>query len=131
MLVNCIWKTVQSVHLCFTSLKPSGRTIHRIFHIIPVCNTGRTLVKCHRNGGGQIGLDLHTLLRSHKNLSSIDMRVKVYSLFFYSSEPCQRKHLKSTGISKNRLVPHHKLMKTAKFLYDLISRSYMKMICVG
>ena len=68
-----ILQLIQPCHLVLTSLQPSGGAVYRILHILSAGHTGRTFVKRHGNGGAQIGLNLHTLLRSHKNLSSIYM----------------------------------------------------------
>ena len=73
VLIDGIFQTVQPIHLCLTTLQPANGTVHRILHIFSVCKAWRTLIKCHGNGRSQIGLDLHTLFRTHENLSSIDM----------------------------------------------------------
>ena len=59
------------------------------------------------------------------------MGIEGNSLFLDLSKPGQRKHLKPAGISKNRFIPVHKSMNTAKFFYHLVSRSHMKMIGIG
>ena len=93
--VNGIRQTVQSRHFRFTAGKPSCGPIYRFLHIIPVSHTAWTFIKCHGNGGGKIGLDLHTLFRSHKDLMSINMGVKIDSLFFDLSQLCKGKYLES------------------------------------
>ena len=56
-----------------TALQPARRTLYRIRHILSVCHTGRALIKCHRNRGCKIRLNLHALFRSHKYLMTINM----------------------------------------------------------
>ena len=73
VLIDGVFQTVQPIHLCLTTLQPANGTVHRILHIFSVCKAWRTLIKCHGNGRSQIRLDLHTLFRTHENLSSIDM----------------------------------------------------------
>ena len=131
ILVDGIRQAVQTDHLIFTSLKPAGCTRYRPLHIIPLRHTARALIKGHGNGRCQIGLDLHTLFRSHKDLVAINMRVKIHTLFLDLTQLCQGKHLKSAGIGKNRSVPVHKFMKTSKLFYHLVTRTHMKMIGIG
>ena len=98
---------------------------------VPVIALSRgTFIKCHRDRRRQIRLNLHTLFRSHKNLSSVNMGIEVYTLFLNLSESGKRKHLESTGISKDRLVPGHKLVQPAKLFHYLISRTHMQMISI-
>ena len=43
----------------------------------------------------------------------------------------QRKYLKSTAVCKNRLVPVHELMKSAHFVYNVVTRSDVQMIGIA
>ena len=130
MFVDRIIKRIESCHLFFTSCEPSRCTLYRCLHIFPFRYTGRTFIKCHRDRRRQIRLNLHTLFRSHKNLSSVNMGIEVYTLFLNLSESGKRKHLESTGISKDRLVPGHKFVQSAKLFHYLISRTHMQMISI-
>lgn len=76
-------------------------------------------------------MNLHTFLRPHKNLSSIYMGLKIHSLFFDFSKPCQGKHLESSRIRENRPVPVHKLMEASHLFHHLISRSHVKVVRIG
>ena len=93
--VNGIRQTVQSRHFCFTAGKPSCGPVYRFLHIIPVSHTAGTFIKCHGNGGGKIGLNLHTLFRSHKDLMPVNMGIKINPLFFDLSQLCKGKYLES------------------------------------
>ena len=128
LLIDRIRKTVQTVHLCLTAFQPSGCPVNRFFHIISFCNTRRTFIKCHCYCRRKIRLNLHTFLRSHKNLVPVYMGVEINSFFFDSSESCQRKNLKPAGICKDWLIPGHKFMKTAQLFHNFISRTHMEMI---
>ena len=59
---------------------------------------GSTLVEGHGDGGAQIGLDLHTLLRPHEDLVAVDVGVEVNALLLDLAEACQGKHLEAAGI---------------------------------
>lgn len=131
MRIHRIRQTVQTVHLFFTAVQPSGRTVHRILHVLSLRRMGRTLVESHSNSRSQIRLDLHTLLRSHKNLSPVDMRRKRNTFLLYLTQLGQGKDLKSPRICKDRAVPVHKLMKAPEFLDQPVPRPHMEMIGVG
>ena len=131
MLIDRIRQAVQSCHLVFAAMQPSCRTLYRTLDIFSFCHTGRTLIKCHGDRGRQIGLDLHALFRSHENLSAVYMGIEIYAFFFDLSKTRQRKYLKSTGVCQDRFVPYHKFMQSAHLFYNLITRSYVKVIGVG
>ena len=58
----------------------------------------RTLIERHGNGRRQIGLDLHTFLRSHKDLVSVNMGTEGYALFLDLAKTGKGKYLKAAGI---------------------------------
>ena len=59
------------------------------------------------------------------------MGMEMHALFFDLPERRQGKHLESSGIRKDRLIPVHEPVQAAQLLYDLIPGSYMEMICIG
>ena len=73
VLIDGIFQTIQPCHLCLASGKPARGTIDRVGHILTVCLTAWALIKCHGDGRSQIGLDLHTFFRSHKDLMPVNM----------------------------------------------------------
>ena len=58
----------------------------------------RTLIERHGNGRCQVGLDLHALLRSHKDLVSVNMGTEGYALFLDLAKTGKGKYLKAAGI---------------------------------
>ena len=92
--------------------------------------TSWTFIKRHRDCRSKIRLNLHTFLRSHKNFMSVNVRTEIYAFFLDFSKTGQGKHLKSARIRKNRSVPDHKFVKSAKLFYNFISGAHMKMRCV-
>ncbi len=54
IFINGVFQTVQTIHLCLTSLQPANRAVHRILHILSVCKLGGHSSKCHGNGRSQI-----------------------------------------------------------------------------
>ena len=81
IFIDRIFQAVQSGHLGFTSCQPTGGSCHGILHIASFCHAGRALIESHRNGGSQVGLDLHTLFRSHEDLVTIDVGTESYAFF--------------------------------------------------
>ena len=73
---------IQPCHLILTPCKPPCGSINRILDIFPVRHRGRALVKSHGNGGCQIGLYLHTFLRSHENLMPVNVGIEINPLLF-------------------------------------------------
>ena len=81
IFVNCAFLLIKFFHPIFTTKKPACRPLHRGLNILPVRQCRRTLIEGHGNGGCQVGLNLHGLLRSHENLSSVDVGAEFHSLF--------------------------------------------------
>ena len=131
MGIDGVFQTVQPLHLLLASYQPTCGPVYRILYVCAVCYTGGALVKGHSNGGCQIRLDLHALLRSHENLPSVNVGLEINPLLLYLAEACKGEDLKSTGICQDRPVPIHKLMEAPHLLYDLISRTHMEMVRIG
>ena len=91
----------------------------------------RTLVEGHRNSRCQIGLDLHALLRSHKNLVSVDVGTEGYTLLLDLAQTRKGEYLESTGICQDRLIPVHKLVESAELLDQLVAGPHMQVVGVG
>ena len=94
VLIDRVFQAVQPFHFHLAPFKPSCGARDGSFHIMPVCHTGRAFVKRHCHGRSQVGLDPHTLLRTHENLSSVHVRIKIDSLLFDPAQACQGKNLK-------------------------------------
>ena len=62
---------------------------------------------------------------------SIDVGLEGHALFLDLAQASQGKHLKSTGVGKDRLIPGHKFMQAAHLLYDMIAGTYVQVIGIG
>ena len=123
---------IQALHLLLTTDKPARCSLHGRHDIIPLGKSGGTLIKSHSDGGSQVRLNLHRLFRSHEDLSAVDMGAKLYALFpNLPAGLCQTVDLESAGIRKNRFIPIHETVQTAKFFDDLVPSTNMKMIGIG
>ena len=56
-----------------------------------------TFIKRHRNRGAKVGLNLHTFLRPHKNLSAINMRAEINALLLDFAQKSKGEYLKAAG----------------------------------
>ena len=81
IFVNRALLFIELFHLFLTTKKPACRPLYGGFNILPVRECRRTLIEGHGNGGSQVGLDLHGLFRSHKNLPPVDVGAEFHSLF--------------------------------------------------
>ena len=131
IFIDGIFQAVQTLHLFLATLQPACGTVYRRLYITSVRQRRWALIKGHGNSRSQIGLDLHTLLRAHKNLAAVYMGMEMYAFLFDLSQSGQRKHLKSAGIRQDRFVPYHKFMQAAKVFDQLIARADMQMVCIG
>ena len=105
VLINGILQAVQPLHLFLASRQPAGGSRHGIFHILTLRLRRGAFVKGHGDGGSQIGLDAHALLRPHENLSSIHMGMEINAFLLDFSQRRQGKYLKSAGIREDGTVP--------------------------
>ena len=92
---------------------------------------GRTFVKCHGNGGAQVGLYLHALLRPHEYLMAVYVGIKVNAFLFDFAQLGQGKYLKAAGIRKDGPVPVHESVQAAKFLNQSVACADVKMVGIG
>ena len=82
ILIDRILQTVQPLHFFLAAFQPACRTVYGWLHIISISQGRRTFIKCHSNSRTEIGLNLHTFFRSHKDFTSVYMRMKLHTLFF-------------------------------------------------
>lgn len=89
------------------------------------------LIKGHGNGGSQVGLDAHALLRPHKDPASVDVGGESDALLGDLSQSGQGEHLEPAGVGENGAVPVHKLVEAAHLLHNAVTGTEMEMIGVG
>ena len=89
------------------------------------------LIKGHGDGRAQICLDLHTLLRAHKDAVTIQMRGEGHALLGDLTQLCQTEHLKSAAVGQDRPVPAGKLVQAAHIRYQLVAGTQMQMVGVA
>ena len=95
------------------AFRPTQRQLHRITSLLFSGWMGRTLIKDHHHITAQIPLHLHRLLRINKYRTAINRRLELHALFSDLAHIAETKHLKTTGISKDRTLPLSKIMQIA------------------
>ena len=129
--VDGVRQSVEPVHLLLAACKPPGGPLHGIADVLLVRMAGRAFVKGHGDGGTQVGLDLHALLRPHKNLAAVDVGVKIDPFLLDLSQTGQGKHLKAAGVRQDRPVPVHEPVQAAELPDQLVAGAHMQMVGVG
>ena len=124
-------QSVQPVVLPLAALQPAECALAGGFGIIVGRGVFHALVKGHGNIAAQVGLDAHGLLRSHENLSPVDVRGEIDSLLFDPPEGGQRKDLEAAGIRQNGAVPVHELMEPPHLPHQLVAGTEVKMVGIA
>ena len=90
-----------------------------------------TLIKGHCNGGTQVCLDLHTLLRTHKDAVAVQMGSKGHAFLRDLTQLGQAEHLESAAVGQDGAVPAGKLVQAAHIGYQLITGAQMQVVGVA
>ena len=96
--VDGILQLIQAVHLFFAAFQPTGCSGNGCLYIRAFRRQPDTFIKRHRNRGAKVGLNLHTFLRPHKNLSAINMRAEINALLLDFAQKSKGEYLKAAGI---------------------------------
>ena len=78
MGVHRIRQLVQAGIFCFAPLQPPVGPVHTPVHVIPGRRIFNALIEGHTNVRAQVGLNLHTLLRPHKNPAAVNVGGKIH-----------------------------------------------------
>ena len=89
------------------------------------------LVKGHGDVRAQVGLDLHGLLRPHKDAPAIDVGGKGDSLLLDLAQAGQGEHLEPAGVGEDRAVPPHELVQAAHLAHHLVAGAQVEVVGVG
>ena len=89
-----------------------------------------TFIKCHHNIRSDVLLNFHGNFRRNKMFCTIFRILKFYTIFGNFSKMSQRKYLKSTRISQNRLIPIHPTVNSTEISNSFCSGSQIKVIRV-
>ena len=122
---------LQAGHLSLTTLEPAGGALTAGFGVCVLGRILHTLIKGHCNGGTQVCLDLHTLLRAHKDAVAVQMGSKGHTFFRDLTELGQAEHLESAAVGQDGAVPAGKLVQAAHIGYQLVTGAQMQVVGVA
>ena len=91
----------------------------------------RTFVKGHHYVSTDRALYVHHLLRGEQMFRAVDMRTEPCSLLSQLTVGGERKHLETSAVGKDRLLPSVELMKPTDLLENLYSWTKIEMIGVS
>ena len=131
LLVDSIWQGIEPGIFRLAAHQPAVGSVYTFLDIVPGRGILNALIKGHADIAAQIGLNLHTFLRAHENLPSVDVGGKVHAFFLDFPQGRQAEHLKSTGVRQNRAVPGHKLVQAAHLTHHLVGGAQMQVVGVG
>ena len=78
-----------------------------------------------------MGLDLHTLLRPHKDPPPVNMGSEGHALFLNMSQRSERKDLKPAAVGQNRAFPPGEAVQPTHAADHLISGPKMQMVGIA
>ena len=119
------------VHRLLAAKEPAGGPLDGGLHIGLLRKGRRALVKGHGDGGSQVRLDPHALLRAHEDLSAVDVAVEGDALLLDVSKFRQGEDLKAAGVREDRVLPERKLVQAAEGLDCLVPGAHVQVVGVA
>ena len=119
---------VQPLVLGLAAHQPAVGALAGLLNIFIGRGVLHALVKGHADVGAQIRLDLHALLRAHKNLPPVDVGGEIHALLLDLPQGGQGKHLEASGIREDGPVPGHEPMQSAHVPDQSVPGPKMQMV---
>ena len=121
----------QAGHLGLAAQQPAGGAGTAVFGVIILGRVFDALVKGHGDGGAQVCLDLHALLRAHKDLVAVQVGMEGHALLGNVAQLGQAEYLKAAAVGQNGAVPAGKLVQAAHIGHDLVAGAQMQVVGVA
>ena len=122
---------LEARHLVLAAQQPACGAGAAVFGVLVGGGVFDTLVKRHGDGGAEVGLNLHTLLRSHKDAVTVKVGVEGHALLGDVAQLGKAEHLKPAAVGQNGTVPLRKLVQTAHLSHELVARTQVQMVGVA
>ena len=129
--VDRIRQGIQPVMLCHTALQPPGCPLTGGLHVLVGRGVLHALIKGHGNVAAQVGLNLHRLLRTHKNAPTVNVGSEGDPLLGDLPQAGQGKDLKAPTVGEHGAVPVHKFVKPAHLADNAVPGAKMEVVGVG
>ena len=111
--------------------QPAEGALAGLLHIVIGGGVFHALVKGHGNVGPQVGLDLHALLRPHKDPPAVDVGGEGHPLLPDLPPAGQGEHLKAAAVGEDGAIPAHELMKSSHLPHHIVAGAQVQVIGVG
>ena len=108
--------------------EPADRTLAGLLNVIIGRGVLHALIEGHSDVAAQVGLDLHGLLRPHKDPPPVDVGGERDALLGDLPQSRQGKYLEAAGIRQDGAVPVHHLVEPAQGLHHVIPRPEVEMV---
>ena len=129
--INGIREGLQSLHLLLAANQPAGGPLAGSLGVFPGGGIGHAFVKGHGNGGAEVGLDPHTILRGHKDPFAVYVGGKLHSFLRDAPKHRQREDLEAAAVGEDGTIPVHKLMQSSHIPDYLIAGTDMEVIGIA
>ena len=129
--VDSLFLMLQAGHLILAAQQPAGRAGAAVFGVLVGGGVLHALVKGHGDGRTQVGLDLHALLRPHKNAVTVQVGVEGNALLGDLAQLGQAEHLEPTAVGQDGTVPLSEFVQTAHLGHQLVTGAQMQMVGVA
>ena len=96
------------------SLRPTRGHFHAFRRVIVFARIGNALVEHHRDVAAERGLNFHCDLRRNERSRAVDVVLKFNTFLSYFAQFREREDLVTAAVGKNRSVPTHEIVQTAK-----------------
>src|SRR6266567_4691879 len=121
-VVCALAKTVPPIrpHASFPLLpRPARRQLSAFRRVIVLAWIWNAFIEHHRDVAAERGLNFHCDLRRNERARAVDVVLKFNTFLSYFAQFREREDLVTAAVGKNRSVPTHEIVQTAKMLDDL------------
>ena len=122
---------LQAGHLGLAALEPAGGTLTAGLGVVVLGRVLHTLIKSHCDGRAEVCLDLHALLRPHKDTVAVEVGCEGHTLLGDLAQLGEAEHLKSAAVGQDGSVPAGKLVEAAHLSHQLVAGTQMQMVGVA
>ena len=108
--VDGLFLVLEAVHFVLAAQQPACRAGTAVLGVLVGGRVLNAFVKGHGDGGAEVRLNLHALLRPHENAVAVEVGVEGDALLGDMTQLGQAEHLEPAAVSQNGAVPLGKLV---------------------
>ena len=129
--VDRLFLVLEARHLVLAAQQPACGARAAVFGVLVGGGVFDALVKRHGDGGAEVGLNLHTLLGSHKDAVTVKVGVEGHALLGDLAQLGKAEHLKPAAVGQNGTVPLGELVQPAHIRHQLVAGTQMQVVGVA